>query len=169
MVEPHLLLPSVYVFLLLVVNVRSRNDQRSVACRCSFPALCSETLSVAQYIRLADNACWLWLAAFNMLEFYGDFWRQINLALIFLNVCASMSVFSLSHKGFHCCRSFLTHPCTCTYGWSPLRRFGNLLKPLVAIHQSSNPFHVNIKGLVSHHDLETCSNNAPASCISPVF
>lgn len=50
--EPHLLLPSVYVFLLLEGNSRGRNDRRPVACRCSFPLLfCSESLSVAP--------CWI--------------------------------------------------------------------------------------------------------------
>lgn len=149
MVEPHLLLPSVYVFLLLEVNLRSRNDQRSVACRCS--CLCS-LLRVIKcgilYIRLADNAiagsmdCMV-LACWSSTE---SFWWQITLALIFENMCLSAH----SHiKDF-----------TRTYR----RLLGNLLKAPVAV-----PSHVNIKGLVSRHDLETCSTDAPASCITPVL
>lgn len=43
MVEPHLLLPSVYVFLPVEEDRRGRNDRRSVARRRSSPALSALT------------------------------------------------------------------------------------------------------------------------------
>lgn len=49
------------------------------------------------YIRLADKASSLRLYGFNMLESYGDFWRQITLDLIFLNMCRLLSLSAHSH------------------------------------------------------------------------
>lgn len=87
------------------MNLRGRNDQHSVACRCSFPALCCESLSVPQhsYIRLADKASWLSVhgALRRILEADHpgfDFLKYVH---------ASVSVCSQSHERFHRCRSFL--------------------------------------------------------------
>lgn len=92
-------------FLLLEENLRGRNDQHSVACRCSFPALLLRVIKCATafYIRLADKASWL--------SVLGAVWRILEAhhpGFNFLKyVHASVSVCSRSHKGFHCCRSFL--------------------------------------------------------------
>lgn len=158
MVKPHLLLPSVYVFLLL--EVKCEFEEWPAVCGMQMFPSCSLLWVIkcgtVLYIRLADKAIAgaEWVYHFNMLERHWAFWRQISLALI-------VSVCSISHKGFHCCRFFLTHPYTCTYQWTLLRQFSNLLKTLVAIHQSPNPSHVNIKALVSHRDLENLFHQRP--------
>ena len=49
----------------------------------------------------------------------------------------------------------------------PLSRFSNLLKTPVAIHHGLSPSHVNIKGLVSHHDLGNLLHRHPGFRVSP--
>lgn len=86
---------------------------------CSCSLLRVIKCGTALYIRLADKASWLRLYGFNMMEFYGDFWRRITLALISLNMCRLLCLSARSH-GFHCCRSFL-HTLAHSHTDDPLR------------------------------------------------
>lgn len=74
MVEHHLLLPSVYVFLLLEVNI----DQRDVPFLHFAPARCCIHGCYERRLRLRG---------FSMLELCGVCWWQITLPLIFENMC----------------------------------------------------------------------------------